>query len=328
MRRVWLVPVAMISAGIVLSAQTASAPPQTARQALIEMFMSKNPDDFAKHLPDEARQALIHKGETPDTSIVLRIASLGRGLATQGEHIETFDAGPNILVSEQADHERIEIGVERDNLMGEQDEIELSVHDFKNGQEEFIPVVPRLIFTLKQQKEIWRLTELTVEAHVPLTDPDYLKGVRKEQNEANENAALARMNTAVEMQQTFASQHPEAGFSCALSALTPQIQQGTPDSGPAAESSTAPNLGAATDPQGSEESNGYRFALTGCAGTPATKYRLTAVPTDADAEMKTFCADESGKVKFVTGGKPSSCFSSGQNANPEPPPPPPAADAN
>lgn len=306
MPRMWL---ALAVAGIVspLGAQTSAPPQQTARQALIEMFMSRNPADFAKHLPDDARQALIHKGETQETSVVLRIASLGRGMALQGEHLETFDVGPNILVSEQPDHERIEIAVEHDSFMGEQDEIELSVHSYKNGEEQFIPVVPRLIFTLKQEKEIWKLAEITVEAHVPLTDPDYLKGVRKQQNEANENAALVRMNMMVETQKGYAAQHPEVGYRCALP--LPQYPQTTPAEG-------------AADPQGASESNGYRFSMTGCAGTPSTKYRLTAVPTDADAEMKTFCANESGNVKFMIGGKPSSCFSSGQNANPEPPTPP------
>ena len=55
-------------------------------------------------------------------------------------------------MSEQADHhERLEVAVEGDSLMGEQDEIELSVHDYKkDGQEQAIPVVLRLIFTLTQ----------------------------------------------------------------------------------------------------------------------------------------------------------------------------------
>ena len=54
---------------------------------------------------------------------------------------------------------------------------------------------------------------------------------------------------------------------------------------------------------------------SGCDGTPASKYRVTAVPTDSDAGMKTFCADESGILKFVTGGKSSSCFSRGEPVN-------------
>lgn len=302
MSRMWMALTAMIVALAPLRAQTTSPPQQSARQALIEMFLSKNPADFAKHLPDAARQALIHKSETPDTSIVLRIASLGRTLTGQGEHIETFDVGPNILVSEQPDHERFEVAVEHDSLMGEQNEIELSIHIYKNGQEQSIPVVPRLIFTLTQEGEIWRLTEVTVAAHIPLTDPDYLKGLRKQQDEANENAAQMRVNMIVATQPGYAVQHPETGYSCTISNLIPQSAEPS-----APEGSTSPDSAA-----GAEESNGYRFTLSGCSGAPARKYRLTAVPIDPDSEGKTFCADESGTVKFVTGGKPSACFSSGQ----------------
>src|SRR5258708_4322202 len=45
-----------ILAGSISSAQTpAPPPPQSARQALIEMFVGKGPDDFVKHLPEDAR---------------------------------------------------------------------------------------------------------------------------------------------------------------------------------------------------------------------------------------------------------------------------------
>ena len=301
-RAAWILMV-MIGTGSMAVAQAAPSGQQTARQALIEMFLSKNQEDFAKHLPDTARQALIHKGETPETSTVLRIAMLGRGIASQGEHIETFDIGPNILVSEQADHhERLEVAVERDSLMGEQDEIELSVHIYKDGQEQPIPVIPRLIFTFSQEKDIWQLTEMTVAAHVPLTDPDYLKGLRRQQNEANESAAQMRMNGIVAQQASRAASQPEVGYSCRLAGLMPQADQ-----------SAAVDARATTSPEEpAEESNGYRFALSGCGGSPATKYRLSAVPIDPDSESKTFCADESGKLRFVTGGTPASCFSSGQ----------------
>jgi len=35
-------------------------------------------------------------------------------------------------------------------------------------------------------------------------------------------------------------------------------------------------------------------------------------PIDPDSEAKTFCADESGSLKFVRGGKGSACFTRGQ----------------
>ena len=306
MRRRSLLSCFLVFAGCIsIVAQIpATPPPQSARQALIEMFMGKGADDFQKHLPDLTRQTLIHKGETPETSIVMRIAAMGRQMAAPGAHVETFDVGPNILIIEPTAHEKIEIAVERDSFMGEEDEIELSLHSYKDGQPEFIPVIPRLTFTLRQDKEIWRLTEITLAAHVPLTDPDYLKGVRKEQNDEYERMAQAHVAGLAAEETAYAAKHPERGYACTLPGLL------TPDP------STDSQAGGFVDPLvKNSESNGYRFAIAGCDGTPAAKYQLTGVPTDPDPEMKTFCVDESGTVKFVTGGKSSSCFTRGQPAN-------------
>jgi hypothetical protein len=311
MTQIWLASLLTVAGSISLTAQTPSQtatppPPQSARQALIEMFMGKGENDFAKHLPDAARQSLIHKGETPETSNVLRISMIGRQMVAQGEHVETFDVGPNILVSDQDNgHERIEVAVEHDSLLGEDEEIELSVHAYKDGQLEPLPVVPRLIFTFKQEKEIWRLTEITVAAHLPLTDPDYLKGLRKQQDQANESSAQTRVTMIAAAETGYAVKHPESGYTCTLSTLFARD--------PAAASEPG---GGYFDPgQGNEEWNGYRFALAGCDGVPALKYRLTAVPVDPDASVRTFCSDESGTAKFVTTGKSTSCFSRGQAVN-------------
>src|ERR1700690_1242162 len=291
-----------------LPAQTpatpATPPPQTARQALIEMFLGKGADDFTKHLPDAARQALIRKGDTRETSAALKISTIGRELVAQGGHIETFDAGPNLLISEQVHGgEKIEVAVEHDTLMGEDDEIELSFHSYKNGLLQTLPVVPRLIFTLRQEKEIWRLTEITAAAHVPLTDPDYLKMLRKEQDEANESQVKTRMNMIVTAENSYVGKHPDRGYSCTLATLF------------APEPGAAPGEGFYDPGQGSEEYNGYRFKLYGCEGTPASKYRVTAAPSDPDSDMHSFCVDESGSLKFVTSGKSGSCFSRGQKVD-------------
>jgi hypothetical protein len=304
-----------IASGLSLTAQTPTQtratppPPQSARQALIEMFFGKGEGDFAKHLPDEARQTLIHKGETERTSVVLRISTLGRQLAAEGGgHLETFDEGATLLVTEpNPGHEKIEAIVEHDSLLGEEDEIELSFHYYKEGQPQNLPVVPRLTFTLKQEKEIWRLTEVTAAAHIPLTDPDYLKELRHEQNEANESNAQNRVTGIAASEASYAAQHPDLGYTCAMANLFPQ--EPDPEGGPAPFAEDA-----------SEESNGYRFALTGCVGTPASKFRVSAVPTDADTGQKTFCTDTSGTLKFTTEGKSSACFSEGQPVNPPGPP--------
>ncbi|HUA15405.1 MAG TPA: hypothetical protein VMG31_08910 [Verrucomicrobiae bacterium] len=293
-----------------LAAQTSSstvapAEPQSARQALIEMFTGKAEDAFVKHLPEDARHTLIRKGETPDTSTVLRISTLGRELISQGgqgEHIETFDTGPTLLLSEDKDsNEKLEVNVDHDSLIGEDDEIGLSFDYYKNGQLQPLPVVPSVTFTLRQEKDIWRLVEVRAAARVPLTDADYLHGLRKQQDETNEARVRMRLFVIAGTETNYAAKHPEFGYTCSLATLF------TADAG---EDGTPYDPG-----QGSDEWNGYRFVFSGCDGTPSTHYRLSAEPVEADPDLKTFCSDESGTVKFITGGKGSSCFSRGKAVN-------------
>ena len=210
-------------------------------------------------------------------------------------------SGPNILVSAVCESSpKVEIAVERDSLMGGADEIEVSVHVYKDGEAAGLPILPRLTFTLKQEKEIWRLTEVTAAAHVPLTDPDYLKGLRKQQDESSEAAAQGRVSAIVMTETAYATNHPESGYTCSLAILF-----GVPQGAGEAAASNGPA-------SGDEEYKAYRFSLAACDGPPAKKYRLTAVPIDPESEMKTFCADQAGRVKFVAGEKGSSCFSQGQ----------------
>jgi hypothetical protein len=258
------------------------------------MFFGKGADDFTKHLPDEALHTLARKGDNPQTSVLMKIASIGREPIRGSQKVETFDAGPNLLTSEdQAAHELVEIAVDHDSLMGDDDEIELSVRYYKNGELQELPVIPSLTFTMTQEKEVWRLKEVTAAAHVPLTDPDYLKCLRKEQDEINEGMIKMRFNMIVAGETAYAKANPDAGYSCDLSKLS--------------------------DPgQGAEEWNGYRFTISECKETPARKYRLLAVPMDSESEAKIFCADESGKVKFLKGTTASRCFAQGEEIQPPP----------
>jgi hypothetical protein len=302
MRVLMLVSVVVV-VGAAGTAQDAAPPPQqSARQALIEMFMGKGGDDFTKHLPDEARKALIRRGETAETSSVLRIAAIGRELTAQGGPIETFDTGPNILISEDPNHvQKIEVGVERDSLAGDEDEIELSVHLYQDGRPQSLPVVPSLVFRLTQENETWKLAEVTVTAHIPLTDPDYLNGLREEQDKSTEQAAQSRMVAIAQAETTYAANHGDVGYSCTLANLFPPSAGG--ESG-----DSVPGLN-------NEERGGYSFSLSGCDGAPASKYRLMAVPADPESTMKVFCADESGTVKFAAVDNKASCFSDGKTAS-------------
>jgi len=308
MRHICCILLAGFAINIPLKAQTPipAEAPQTARQALIEMFLGKSADDFAKHLPENSLHSLIRKDESPETSIVQRISTIGRQITAQGRHVETFDMGPTLLVSEQDDHEKVEVIVEHDNLMGESDEIELSIHVYRNGEPEFLPVIPRLIFSMTQEKEVWKLTEATLAAHVPLTDSEYLKGIRKKQNEANENLASLRVSMIAAAELSYSSKNPSRGYTCALTDLFGKNEAlGAPD-----QSTEASASGFAA-----ADSNGYRFAISGCEGSPASRFQVTAVPLESDSEIKAFCTDESGTVRFDAGGRGSVCLSRGQVLN-------------
>ena len=299
--------VAALAASIPLPAQTQAPPPQTARQALIEMFLGNEADAFAKHLPDAARKLLVHGEDERYGSTVFRIATFGRQMALSGEGVEVFDTGPTILISQQGQSDRIEVAVERDSMAGEADEIELPVHFYHDGREKSFSVKPRLIFTFKQEKDIWRLIDVTASERVPLTDPDYLSELREQQQAANESAARARIGIIIAAETGYAGQHPERGYTCALPTLFTQ----EPNDTPSGDNSEAPQLYYDSG-QGSSEWNGYRFALARCAGSPATRYQITAVPLDSDAGTKTFCGDESETVKSLKGRSISACFSRGE----------------
>jgi len=302
MLRTYLVVLLVLTGNVLVAAQT-QPPPQTARQALIEMFTGKSPDAFEKHLPEAARHTLIHKGDSEQTSWVLQFAAASRELSASGKHVETFDAGPLLLsVEDQGAQNKVEVTVERDNLMGEEDEIEVSLQIFQKGDVKPLPFLPRLIFIMKQEKDIWRVSEATLAVHAPLADPEYLGTLKKMQNEENEGMAQVRVNDLVRAEANYAAKYPERGYSCKLSDLYSKESQA--DMGQQQAESFDPALT-------SEESYGFRFAISGCNGVPAAKFQITAVPEDPDSGMKAFCANASGKVRFANDGTAATCLSAG-----------------
>src|SRR5690348_15842009 len=117
MRPIGIALLAAVTLGLPAAGQNASSHPQSARQALIEMFTGKGEDDFTKHLPSEALATLVRKGQTPDAFPLVRVSGAVRGLSMDGEKVETFVDRPNILISVTASkHERLEAAVEHDSL--------------------------------------------------------------------------------------------------------------------------------------------------------------------------------------------------------------------
>jgi hypothetical protein len=148
------------------------APPQTARQALLEMLLAKSPGAFEKHLPEAARKSLFEGDDASSTSILRELTSFRSGIVNSGGQLETFDSGSILLTLDEKEAQRkMEVIVERDDLAGDDDEIELSVHAYVNGKPQPLPVRPRIVLSMEQEKEVWKLNEVTVAMHVPLFGP-------------------------------------------------------------------------------------------------------------------------------------------------------------
>src|SRR5271156_1887465 len=98
MRQLIIVVLSLILSSAVLSAEVgAPAAPPSARQVLLEMFFSKQPGTFLKHLPAVTRATLEQSGALAG---VQQYSSLAAQLDTQGKGFQTFASGPLLLSAE------------------------------------------------------------------------------------------------------------------------------------------------------------------------------------------------------------------------------------
>ncbi|HEY3620525.1 MAG TPA: hypothetical protein VGK96_27295 [Candidatus Sulfotelmatobacter sp.] len=299
-------------------AQQTAAAPQTARQALIEMFFSKTPGSFLKHLPKTTRTALEKAGEL---TTLQQYSVLASQLQTQGQNVKTFETGSVLLTSEDPKtDQKFEILVENDALRGDQDDIELSFQVAKNGQEVRTPFMPQLTVSMKHEAQVWTLNEISVTIHVPLADPDFLKAFTEkmkpqagtgdtfpQRNETTVQAAgsdtsvVAAMRTILAAEVTYANSYPSVGYTCSLSSL-----DGFGGGEPNEHQAMLINSGLA-----SGKRYGFVFTLSGCGAPPASSFHLTAAPNGNSLGRKAFCADQSAVIRSSNDGNPATCLTTG-----------------
>jgi len=302
------------------TAQQAAAP-QTARQALLEMFFSKTQGTFVKHLPLATRTALENSGAMASLQQYSLLASQ---LQSQGQTFQTFETGSVLLSGENPKTgQKVDITVEKDAQRGNEDDIELSFQTYKDGKQERTPFLPRMTFSMKQEAQVWKLNEISVTIRLPLADPDLLKAF----SESIKNAAPARttnasftpqgqtttmpaatdeqvltaMRTILGAEVTYASTYPKVGFTCTLSDL-----DGFGGGEPNEHQAMLINSGLA-----SGKRYGYVFALSGCGGAPATAFHLSANPNANTFGRKAFCADQSAAIRSSADGNAAACFTGG-----------------
>lgn len=120
--------------------------------------------------------------------------------------------------------------------------------------------------------------------------PNLLRA-RMAANEASATANVRALNTA---EISYASSHPDMGYTCTLSDLQDLI---------------GPNLV-------SGKRNGYVFVLSDCAadatGGPNTKYRIVSYPqVPGSTGVRSFCSDETAVIKIDRSGSRENCFENG-----------------
>jgi hypothetical protein len=293
---------------VLVSALSCAAQTQTPRQALIEMFSGRDPKAFEKHLPKIMLQriAAISSGSGAHMGLPASPQSLPMAIGRKGD-MRWFETGPILLLAQDANG-KCEVKVDKENLQGDRDEIELSFNAVGNGQAMNFGNGSRVMLTMQKEDDIWRLSEFGLTFKMKL-DGSFLEAMAKQMGAMNkivlasdapptpadaipakrmsvqdlsptELAALSSLQKILESQKQYQSTNPAAGFTCNADAL------------------------AVT------EVNGYRTMLVGCKGTPVSAFKVTLTPVGMGIKgQRAFCADETGVLRFADDGRGLSCLS-------------------
>lgn len=310
-------------------AQEISAAPQTARQALMEMLFSKTKGTFWKHLPEATRTALEKAGAVASLQ---QYSAMITQVQSQENNIRTFETGPVMFAGEDPKTgSKFEMMVERDTLRGDRDDIEVSFKAYKQGQAQRTPFMPNVIFAMKKEAQLWTLNEVSITIHLPLADPDMLKAITDKMQWKPEMRAqpalsgasmeqprtvltagtvagsnsdaqvVSAMRTIASAENTYAATYSNIGYTCTLSNLD---GFGAGEPGPQQAMLITSSLAAG-------RKYGYMFTLSGCAGAPAAKFLLTAIPNEPGFGRKGFCSDASGVIRSTDENNAGSCLATG-----------------
>src|SRR5215472_11044260 len=291
--------------------------PQTARQALLEMFFSQEAGTLVKHLPQVTRTALEQAGALANLEGYSMLVSQ---MHSQHQNFQTFETGPVLLSGEDPKTgQKVEITVISDRMRGDRDDIGLSFLMYKDGQPQRTPYMPEMVFTMKQEAQIWKLNEISLTIHLPLADPDLLKAFTESMkkqaaasaaaaqhtetspNAGSDQVIQAAMRTIVTAETTYAATYPAVGYTCTLSDL-----DGFGGGERNEHQAMLINSGLA-----SGKRYGYVFTVSGCGASPATSFHLTAIPNANTFGRKAFCADSSGLIRSANDGNPAMCQPTG-----------------
>lgn len=296
--------------------QPAPARPQTPRQALVEMINGGG-KGVMKHLTVEV-QDLLNKPENKQVALGLGMFDSIKG---EAEDLQVFETGPVLLsVTDRKQHQKIEVNVDNDDLNNDQDTLTLSVHMFRDEQEQNDELgffASHLTVEMKRQQDIWRVNNIGVGVEFPVGDANFLEKtfLKRDTNRATGVGVVAPdVHTVLKpgdspqapslsaaqltmmlglAEQSFARQHADVGFTCSLAQL--------------AEAGDTFGLDLQTT---SGIYKGYKIALAGCQGKPAGSFQITVEPVQAKGG-KAYCTDATQNVRASDDGRGSTCLTAG-----------------
>lgn len=306
---------AIFSSTLFAQKQAPVPPQQTARQALIEI-LTGGQKAAQKHLTVDVQQLLAKSG----IKSAAVLAMFDQVRQQTGPATQTFDSGPLLLVVNQpAQHQKLEVHVENDDLSGDEETLDLSVHAARENTdqepEDWEAFLSHFSVNMKKQAGIWRLNKVGVAVEFPLGDPEFLqktflKGMDQAAGVSGVAGSHVEVNTNAESQETkmpleqmltmmafaedsYARQHPEAGFSCSLGDL--------------AEAGQSFGVGQIS----SGLYQGYKLSVSGCQGHPAGSYQIVAEPLQGTGG-KAFCTDATHNVRVADDGSGATCLAFGR----------------
>ena len=295
--------------------QAPARPMQTARQTLIEM-LTGGQKAVAKHLTVEVQQLLAKPGGE-SAALLGPIGSL----QSEFRQAQAYETGPVLLlINQPATHSKMEVRIENDDLSGDEDTMELTLHVIRESNdqpfEDWEAFFNHLSVNMKKQSGVWRLNKIGVALEFPIGDPEFLKKTVLKQYEQAETKTAVAVGDRVEfkneapertvspdelvlwgamIEYNFAQKHPDVGFTCSLSDLT----------------ETAQAMGIEQRLSGGI-SQGYKLSLSGCQGRPAGSFQIVAVPIAQGNGGKAYCTDATRNVRVSDDGRGSTCLTFGR----------------
>ena len=322
---------AMLLLGMLAIAATAwaqNAKPQTPREALIEMIASPTPGTFDGHLLNETSAKLKALGQNAQQQLAFPAMAIS-SQAQAGSNLKWNPTGPVLVAFDTPKSGgRMEVRVDRDEIKGDHDEMELSFHAIKDGHEDKMSVIPHLLLQMKSEQSVWKLSEIGFSIAVKL-DANLIDSIQKQMEKsaaqmkvstsiapndpfstattmvpqapavfrapnANESSAIAAVKNMVAAEKAFKEGNPQVGYTCSLNDLGSSV------------SAQAQVTDAAW---GGDAKGKYRYSLSGCRGEVVSTFKVVAVPLNSREGLRAFCSDESGEVRFADDGHGSTCLS-------------------